>query len=653
MIESGRFSLSFVLITSALLGTVFGQGGDQPGGEREQKLIAVLKSDAAPADKAMACKQLAVYGTKEAVATLSPLLSNEELASWARIALEAIPDAACDAALREAAGRLKGRLAIGAINSLGVRRDAGAVSVLAGRLKDGDVDLIEAAAAALGRIGTMQAGDILGRALASSSARDRAGIAHGCVLCAERFLEQDKTAEATKLYDAVRAADVPVQTVLEATRGSVLARGAAGTGLLISLLKSDDRQQLGIGLRTARELAGQDVTEALAAELGRLSPDRQRLLLMAISDRSDAAVLPTLTKAAQPGNAPQLRMTAVSILEHSGDVSSIPVLLEAAAGDDAALSAQARISLSRLGGEDVDNALLARLPQAKGRMLQALIELAGDRQIGGALAAVLRSTQDADAGVRGAAVKTVGELGGTAEAGTLVRLLMHSQSGEERAGIERALRNVSGRSRAACTEHVLPLMKSQDGALRVIGLRVLAIAGGPEALGAVVSATKDSNEAVQDEAIRTLSTWPNTWPNDAAVAPPLLELAKSGTKQSHRVLGKRGYLQYVRSTKDLTGAQKLACVAEVLPLAERPEEKRLAIAALGEIRVAGSVQALTELAEDAAIGEEAWLAIAGLAQTNIEGVSVEQRRKLLETVIEKSGNEATRRKAAAALKQVR
>jgi hypothetical protein len=66
----------------------------------------VLRGDATEADKAMACKELAVFGSVDAVPDLAKLLDNERLASWARIPLEAIPDAACDAALREAAEKL-------------------------------------------------------------------------------------------------------------------------------------------------------------------------------------------------------------------------------------------------------------------------------------------------------------------------------------------------------------------------------------------------------------------------------------------------------------------------------------------------------------------------------------------------------------------
>ena len=57
----------------------------------------MLRSDAPPQDKAIPCKQLAIYGSKEAVPALAALLSNPELASLARIALEAIPEPAASA----------------------------------------------------------------------------------------------------------------------------------------------------------------------------------------------------------------------------------------------------------------------------------------------------------------------------------------------------------------------------------------------------------------------------------------------------------------------------------------------------------------------------------------------------------------------------
>src|ERR1035441_5393133 len=122
-----------------------------PPAEKQRALIHVLESNAPPAEKAITCKQLAIYGNKDAVTALAPLLSDPHLASWARIALEAIPDPAATDALRHAMGGLQGKLLIGVINSIGVRRDPEAVSVLVKKLKDKDPDVASAAAVALGR----------------------------------------------------------------------------------------------------------------------------------------------------------------------------------------------------------------------------------------------------------------------------------------------------------------------------------------------------------------------------------------------------------------------------------------------------------------------------------------------------------------------
>src|SRR5258706_7645289 len=158
--------------------------------EKQRQLIAILKSDAKPAEKAVACKRLAVYGTKDAVPALAPLLADERLASWARIALEAIPGSAPDAALLTAAGKLQGKLLVGTINSIGVRRDAGAVGMLTGKLKDADVEVACAAAVALGHIGGAKAFKTLMQFLTASPPETRSAVAQGCILCGEGFLAQ-------------------------------------------------------------------------------------------------------------------------------------------------------------------------------------------------------------------------------------------------------------------------------------------------------------------------------------------------------------------------------------------------------------------------------------------------------------------------------
>ncbi len=222
--------------------------------EDEQPLIKLLQSDAPKAEKAITCKKLAVWGSAKAVPALAALLPDPELSSWARIALEAIPDASAGKALRDAMDKVKGRTLIGVVNSLAVRRDVDAVDGLIQLMRGSDPEVASAAAAGLGRIGNEAATAALRQSLADAPGTVRSAVAEGCILCAEKLLAGGHADEAGKLYAAVRAADVPKQRVVEATRGAILAQGTDGVPLLIEQLNSDDKVMVALGLTTAREL---------------------------------------------------------------------------------------------------------------------------------------------------------------------------------------------------------------------------------------------------------------------------------------------------------------------------------------------------------------------------------------------------------------
>jgi HEAT repeat protein len=286
-------------------------------------------------------------------------------------------------------------------------------------------------------------------------------------------------------------------------------------------------------------------------------------------------------------------------------------------------------------------------------MRQVLVELAEPRRIEAALPALVRCAEDGDAGVRGAAVAAIGALGGDKQAADLVRVLQKARDPKEQAGIEKALMAIGARGGAACVQHLMPLTQSGESALRVIALHALACAGGPDALAAVKSAIGDKDEAVQHEAVRTLSTWPNQWPEDAGVTEPLLALARSGKKVPRQVLALRGYLQYVQGARKLDDGERLAKVNDVLPLITRPEEKRLVISVLGTIGAAGALERLATFAADPAVAEEACSAIVNLAgRKDLKGISKEQRQQALQTAAEKSKANATRKKAEEMLRAI-
>jgi HEAT repeat protein len=630
------------------------EAASKSGADRERELLAVIRSDAPVAEKAITCKFLAIYGSAAAVPVVAPLLADPELSSWARIALEAIPGSASDDALRQALGQLEGRLLVGVIRSIGVRRDAKAVEHLIEKLGSPDEVVAAAAAEVLGRLGGDRATEALMRVLADTSrtAGLRSASAEGLVGCAESFLAQGQAARAARLYDAVRGAPVAKQRVLEGIRGAILARGTAGIPLLLEQLRAADRDRVGIGLRTARELPGPEVTQALASELKSASPERQAPLLLALSDRRDDSVLPAVLGFAESAET-SLRVVAIGALDRMGNVSCLPVLLEAAADDNAAVSRAAKLAVGRLEDDAVDPELLGRLPGSSGRMRQVLVELAGVRRLQQAVPLVLTLAQDSDPGIRRAACETLGLLGEESDAAELVRLLERSSTSRERRDLERALASICGRVGASTVKSLLPLVKHPEGDVRATGLRVLATVGGPEALAVVVRSLEDADEAVRDEAVRTLAGWPANWPDDSGAGEPLLALARSEGKPSYRIQGMRGYLQFVQDSRALEPGEKLARVEAILPEIERVEEKRQAIGVLGSVPTPEALEVLVHFTEDEAMREEACQAIVRVVTHDKMKAAPEAiRRSALERVVAQSKEEATRRRAQGILRRL-
>jgi len=591
-------------------------------GNEQRKLVDLLRSDAAPAEKALACKRLAIIGGGEAAPALAALLPNAELSGWSRIALEVIPDAAADDALRAASGQLQGRLLVGVINSLGVRRDTKAVAGLIARLNDPDRDVAAAAAVALGHIGGDSAIEALRHSLTTGPKEVRSAVAEGCILCAERYLGQGNKIEAAKLYDEVRAADLPQTRVLEATRGAILARGTEGVPLLVKELQSNDKKHFTLGLSVARELLGVEATEAIAAELARAVPRRQSLLILALADRGDASAAPQIVKAAK--NSPeQVRIYALRALQKIDEAVSAPILLDAVLEGNSALSQAALGVIDGMQGAAIDGLVAERLPAAGGAARRVLIELAGRRHVAAATSSLWKAADDADPKVRTAALTALGGTIQFAELSQLIARLRTAQNGDQAAAIAKALQAASQRmpDREGCAEKLTTDLSTAPAEYKCKLLEVLGALGGEKALAAVGDAAKQSDEAIRDTAFRLLGQWKSV---DAA--PLLIELANNVKEQKYKVRAVRGYIRLARQFV-MPQADRVAMCRTALEIAVRPDDKRLVL----EILLRYPSQEMLDLALEAAktpeLKDEAAIVAIGIGRRN-GGDSVELRKAL-------------------------
>ena len=625
-----RSSLPIValLLTSFTVSSIALADGPATSPEKEQELLAVLKSDAAPADKAITCKQLAIYGSAAAVPELAKLLPIPELSSWARIALESIPGPEADEALRTATESLQGRLLVGTINSIGVRRDAAAVAALSGKLKDADAEVAAAAAVALGRIGNDDASKALRTALADSSAEVRSFVAEGCVLCAERLHSEGKSADAIAIYDEVRAADVHLQRIVEATRGAILARGQDGIPLLVEQLHAEDRALFRLALGTAREFPGSEIDKVLVTEMTKSPDDRAALIVQAMADRKETVVLTAILKAAEQGPL-AVRLSAVDALARVGDVTCLNSLLKIAVDKDAELSVAAKNTLAELPGDNVNAQIVALLPKAEGATYPLLIELVGKRRIE-AVPQLLKALDNNSGVVRTAALVALGETVSLQQLSVLIDQVVAPKKSEDAEIAQKALKAASIRmaDREACAKELSAAVdRVKSVPVKGTLLQILGAMGGTNALQAVGKAAKSTDAQLQDISSRLLGEWMT---EDAA--PVLLELAKIPSNP-YQVRALRGYIRIARQFV-LPDAKRTEMCQTAFDAARQTAEKKLVLDILKRYPTVDNLKMSIKLMKVPELKDDATQAMLVIAQ-KLSGKGVDVKELLATAGIEK------------------
>ena len=599
MRKTRPFTTCFILFVTVIAVSSVWTADANAQSEKEKELIATLRSDGPKADKAIACKKLAVLGSSAAVEDLAKLLPDEQLSSWARIALEAIPGAAADEALRKSLDSLNGKLLVGTINSIGVRRDAGAVETLVARLKADDAEVASAAAVALGHIGNAAAAKSLRASLASAPPKVRSAVAEGCILCAEKSAADGRLAEAAAIYDEVRTADVPKQRVLEAVRGSILAHKDEGIAILVEQLRSPDNGLFQIALSTAREIQGTKIDEVLAAELGRATPERAPLVIVAMADRKESVVLSAVLKAAGSGPKP-VRLAAIAALGRVGDASCLSSLVEIAQQDDAELTQTARAALGELPGEKVNQEIIARLANAQGKTLPLLIEVVGSRRIN-AMETLLKAVNHSDAAVRSAALTSLGNTIPAKSLSVLISQAVSPKHAEDAAVAQQALKAACVRmaDREACAGELAAAYEKSPVATKTVLLQILGAVGGTKALNTIGNAAKTTDPLLQDASTKLLGEWMTI---DAA--PVLLDLTKSAPGEKYQVRALRGYIRIARQFT-MSEPERAEMCAKAFDASRQVAEQKLVLDVLKRypsvdtLKIAVKAAQMAELKEDA------------------------------------------------------
>jgi HEAT repeat protein len=623
-------------------------------------LIATLRSpESSLGQKAVACQQLAIFGTPEAIPAVAELLDHPQLAVQARNVLENMPGPAAAAALRDALPRLRPPYLGGVVNTLGIRRDADAVPALAGLAQNPSSGVVAESLLALGRIASPQAIDAIRSMAERGTAEVKLLAAEGCVLAAEAVLARGDRTTATALFDVASVSGSGSPVRLAAQRGAILARGEGGIPRLLEQFRSPDPELQQLAARVARELPGAATGPALAEELAKSGPTVQILILGALTDRADSGLASAVEPLATSPNT-EVRVAALEALGSLGGSSSVPVLLRALAlAPESAHAAEieaAANSLNRI--EHADATILAALPKASAPVRARLSTILGYRNAPGATGALLTQAADPDPAVSKAAFDALAAVATLADLPKVIQVAVHRADSEVRDRAERSVYGICLKQNDAARRSE-PLAKAFQETTSLTAraslLQIMAMLGDRAGSKAIASACEDASPETRDTALRLLVNWP-----DASPVPTLLSIFKTSANEVHRTLALRGIvtLSTLGSGEDGTSAkaarrpsaEAIRWLAEAnAAVRNQVDEKKLILSGLGDLNCQEGLRLLEPYLDDASVRHDAELA----ALRAIRGMTTAEERTaaapVLERIAASTSDADTRRQAKEAL----
>lgn len=590
-----------------------------------QCLEVLGSTDTTLKDKVDACRQLATLGGKDAIPVLAPLLEDPKLSDMARYALEPNPDPAVNAVLRNALPKVQGRQLVGVVASLGVRRDAEAVPALAALLDHSNSEVAQAAARALGSIGTAETAGALLAATEYAPSGNVVAFCEGLARCAENLAAAGRMDEALAIYDHYEDAWLPNHARQAALRGAVRTRGADGLALMRQALTAPEYILFAAAARTALEIKDPAVTPLLVAVLPSLAEDRQVVVANALGQRGDSAGAKALLSLTQSGT-PAVRVAAVQALGRLAGPTTMPMLEGLLSSSDQAVRDAAREAYGSLRGPEVDRAVLDMLRDLDPDTQLLAIELVKRRRMTAALPGLLQAAAGNQAAVRPAALRAVAELGGAAQLNAVLDLLMTTLVATDREAAEAAASQLCARAESpeALTGAVIDRLGRGTPPQREALVRLLGSIGGGQALQAVRSSLKDSDVGVRGIALRILAGW-----HTADAAPALLVIARDPANQTGKVVALRGYLR-LAAQAEMPVANRLAMCRDAAELIQRDEEKRLFLGALGAVASSEVVGMISPYLDDQTVSGEAAAALLRLAEELLKRDNAPAARALIE-----------------------
>jgi HEAT repeat protein len=594
------------------LGSHFGAISSDVGARRDaaSRLLAVFREEGTPdAAKQFIAEQLRRLAGPRHVAALSDLVRDARTQRFAIQTLIAIPGAKADRALRRALDSLSGRSLRTTVQAIGRRGDGEAVSPLTPFLQSDDRATANAAAYALGAIGTPAAVSALPEESAHVS--DRV-LVDARLRGARRLARAGHEQAAARVLNQYVKPEASERHRLAALSGLAQLEGERGRRRIIDAIGADSHTVSAHAIAVTPRLGGSAVTRKLTALLPELPAQRQALLLEALADRGDrraaSAAVSHLTS-----DHPAVRGAAIAALGELGGAEHVDDLAGAAQSPQ---SEAVIAALERLSGPNVNARIIEQArsgPPAHRALLLAVLPARDVDQAHSVLGASLES--DARS-VRQAAIRALGRVGGQKAYAALLDAFVKPKATRDRGLLRRELVRLAKERASIDTalEPVLQRLKQAEPASEAALLRLLPALGGAAGLQAIETRLEADNKTVRNAAIEALLDWPTPAAREAVFA-----LAQSASSERRRQAARLAYIELARTSD----AKRAAMLKRIEPLLQNTSEKTQWLSAAGMTQSVELLERVRPYLDDESTREEAALAVLQIGQRVVKQAPAE------------------------------
>lgn len=385
----------------------------------EQEILALLEGECSEEGRRFLCRFLADIGSDASIPLFTSMLVQEDLFQLAVSALEKFSSEEAAQALIGALDKAGEKEELILLEALGRQKVASSAQTLTAYLKASDVKST-AAAHSLASLGTQEACLALADAIAELPLEKQIHLAPAALICADALGKEGNFA----LLDLYRTDAFPAHIRIAALSGLMRFQPENTEALVVEGLVDKDPRLASASLGLARNIQGDQITEALLSLLDTVEDAQKAAYLDVLSARGGAEALEAAERYADYEHL-NTRLAAIRSIGNLGGASFVPFFLQRIVDSRRDEQRIAKEALTRLSDPETDAVLLATAQGAGDNKVRVCaIEMLSERRALDSADALCALAYDAPASVRYEAVHALRILGKPSMAGQMLFLTL-------------------------------------------------------------------------------------------------------------------------------------------------------------------------------------------------------------------------------------